>query len=66
MLDPGSDAWKCWDERRAGNISGKDFAEMRTKLSRSFSVCMSVGTASTATGLADVLGLGLPDVQLGL
>ena len=59
-LGSGSDAWKYWDERRAGNISGKDWGEMETGIARSFGVCMTMGTASTMTALADVMGLCLP------
>ncbi len=59
-LGSGSDAWKYWDERRAGNITEKDWGEMQAGLNRSFGVCMTMGTASTMTGLADVLGLCLP------
>ena len=59
-LGSGSDAWKYWDERRAGNISEKDWMEMQEGLNRSYGVCMTMGTASTMTGLADVLGLCLP------
>ncbi|RTL64377.1 MAG: dihydroxy-acid dehydratase [Hyphomicrobiales bacterium] len=59
-LGSGSDAWKYWDERRAGNLSDKDWEEMQTGLNRSYGVCMTMGTASTMTGLADVLGMSLP------
>ena len=59
-LGSGSDAWKYWDERRAGNISPKDWGEMETGIARSFGVCMTMGTASTMTALADVMGLCLP------
>jgi len=59
-LGSGSDAWKYWDERRAGNISEKDWGEMQTGIARSYGVCMTMGTASTMTGLADVLGMCLP------
>jgi dihydroxy-acid dehydratase len=59
-LGSGSDAFKFWDERRAGNISAKDWGEMETGIARSYGVCMTMGTASTMTGLADVLGLCLP------
>lgn len=60
QLGSGSDAWKYWDERRAGNISEKDWTEMQEGLNRSYGVCMTMGTASTMTGLADVLGMCLP------
>ena len=59
-LGSGSDAWKYWDERRAGTITEKDWTEMQEGLNRSYGVCMTMGTASTMTGLADVLGLSLP------
>jgi len=60
VLGSGSDAWKYWDERRAGNISETDWNEMQMGLNRSYGVCMTMGTASTMTGLADVLGMSLP------
>jgi dihydroxy-acid dehydratase len=59
-LGSGSDAFKYWDERRAGEISAKDWAEMQTGIARSYGVCMTMGTASTMTALADVIGLCLP------
>ena len=59
-LGSGSDAWKFWDERRAGNISDKDWNEMQAGIARSYGVCMTMGTASTMTSLADVLGMCLP------
>ncbi len=34
-LGSGSDAWKYWDERRAGNITEKDWNEMQMGLNRS-------------------------------
>lgn len=60
VLGSGSDAFKYWDERRAGNISDKDWAEMEVGIARSYGVCMTMGTASTMTALADVLGMSLP------
>jgi dihydroxy-acid dehydratase len=59
-LGSGSDAWKYWDERRAGNISAQDWEEMQSGIARSYGVCMTMGTAATMTALADVLGLCLP------
>ncbi len=60
VLGSGSDAFKYWDERRAGNISDKDWLEMEVGIARSPGVCMTMGTASTMTGLADALGLCIP------
>jgi dihydroxy-acid dehydratase len=59
-LGSGSDAWKYWDERRAGTISEKQWNEMQTGIARSYGVCMTMGTAATMTGLADALGMTLP------
>ncbi len=60
VLGSGSDAFKYWDERRAGNISEKDWAEMEVGIARSYGVCMTMGTAATMTALADALGMSLP------
>jgi dihydroxy-acid dehydratase len=60
VLGSGSDAFKYWDERRAGNISDRDWGEMEVGIARSPGVCMTMGTASTMTGLADTLGLCIP------
>jgi dihydroxy-acid dehydratase len=60
QLGSGSDAFKYWDERRAGNISDKDWLEMEVGIARSPGVCMTMGTASTMTGLADAVGLCIP------
>ncbi len=59
-LGSGSDAWKYWDERRAGNIDAKAWEEMEQGIARSYGVCMTMGTAATMTALADVLGMTLP------
>jgi dihydroxy-acid dehydratase len=60
VLGSGSDAFKYWDERRAGAISEADWSEMENGIARSYGVCMTMGTASTMTALADVLGMTLP------
>jgi len=60
VLGSGSDAFKYWDERRAGTISDKDWSEMEVGIARSYGVCMTMGTASTMTALADTLGMTLP------
>ena len=59
-LGSGSDLWKYWDEQRAGTISADDWAEMETGLARSPGHCMTMGTASTMTSAAEVLGMTLP------
>lgn len=59
-LGSGSDAWKYWDERRAGAIDEKAWNEIEGGIARSFGHCMTMGTASTMTAIADALGMTLP------
>ncbi|MFK3780539.1 L-arabinonate dehydratase [Agrobacterium sp. NPDC089420] len=60
VLGSGSDAWKYWDERRAGNVSDDEWRGLQGGIARSAGVCMTMGTASTMTAIADALGLTLP------
>ena len=60
QLGSGSAVWKYWDERRAGNISEKEWYDMQTGVNRSYGVCMTMGTAATMTGITDMLGMCLP------
>src|SRR5215216_2807272 len=60
ILGSGSDIWKYWDEKRAGNISEDEWGEMEAGIARSDGVCMTMGTAMTMTSLTEVLGLALP------
>ena len=60
VLGSGSDGFKYWDERRAGNITAQAWDEMEVGIARSYGVCMTMGTASTMTALADILGMTLP------
>jgi len=59
-LGSGADAWKYWDEKRAGNISETEWAEIENGISRSFGTCMVMGTAATMMAIAEALGLALP------
>ncbi len=59
-LGSGSDTWKYWDERRAGNISDQDWVEVEGGIARSYGHCMTMGTASTMTSIAEALGMTLP------
>ncbi|RJE85060.1 L-arabinonate dehydratase [Paracoccus onubensis] len=59
-LGSGSDAWKYWDERRAGNIDEKEWEGLQGGIARSAGVCMTMGTASTMTAITDAMGLTLP------
>lgn len=59
-LGSGSDAWKFWDERRAGNIDTAAWQEIEGGIARSYGHCMTMGTASTMTAIAEALGMTLP------
>src|SRR6186713_996445 len=60
ILGSGSDAWKYWDERRAGKISYKDWVDVEAGIARSYGTCMTMGTASTMTAIAESIGMTLP------
>jgi dihydroxy-acid dehydratase len=59
QLGSGSDAWKFWDERRAGNINQQEWQELEAGIARSHGHCMTMGTASTMTAIAEALGMSL-------
>ena len=60
VLGSGSDAWKYWDERRAGNITDADWVNVEAGIARSYGTCMTMGTASTMTAIAEAIGMTLP------
>jgi dihydroxy-acid dehydratase len=60
VLGSGSDAWKFWDERRAGRISEAQWAEVEAGIARSHGTCMTMGTAATMMGIAEAIGMTLP------
>ncbi|KJF74862.1 L-arabinonate dehydratase [Agrobacterium arsenijevicii] len=60
VLGSGSDAWKYWDERRAGNVTDEEWRGVQGGIARSAGVCMTMGTASTMTAITDALGITLP------
>ncbi|WP_419247675.1 L-arabinonate dehydratase [Roseibium aggregatum] len=60
ILGSGSDAWKYWDERRAGQITDEEWIGIQGGIARSVGTCMTMGTASTMTAITDALGLTLP------
>ena len=59
-LGSGSDVWKYWDEKRAGNITEDDWNEIEGGIARSFGTCMVMGTAATMMSIAEAMGLALP------
>ena len=62
-LGSGSDAWKYWDELRAGHITERDWQQIEEGISRSPGTCMTMGTASTMTGIIETLGFSLPSAS---
>jgi len=60
VLGSGSDAWKYWDERRAGKISAEDWVDVEAGIARSYGTCMTMGTAATMMAMAESLGMALP------
>jgi dihydroxy-acid dehydratase len=60
VLGSGSDAWKFWDDRRAGLISREQWTEIEGGIARSYGHCMTMGTASTMTAIAEAIGMSLP------
>ena len=59
-LGSGTDSWRYWAERRAGNISADEWCEIEDCVARSAGHCMTMGTASTMTSIAEALGMTLP------
>ena len=59
-LGSGTDAFKYWAERRAGNVTDEQWGELEEGMARSAGTCMTMGTASTMTSIAEVLGFSLP------
>ncbi len=59
-LGSGTDLWKKWDERRAGRMDDKQWHELEGAIARGPGHCMTMGTASTMTSLAEALGMTLP------
>uniref|UniRef100_A0A2A4ZAN3 Dihydroxy-acid dehydratase n=1 Tax=OCS116 cluster bacterium TaxID=2030921 RepID=A0A2A4ZAN3_9PROT len=60
VLGSGTDGFKYWDERRAGNISKQEWQGIEGGIARSYGHCMTMGTASTMTAIAEGFGFCLP------
>jgi dihydroxy-acid dehydratase len=59
-LGSGSDVWKYWADYRAGAVGEETIRELEDGIARSPGHCMTMGTASTMTALAETLGMTLP------
>jgi dihydroxy-acid dehydratase len=60
VLGSGTDAFRYWDERRAGTLSQAQWLGVEGGIARSHGHCMTMGTASTMTAIAEALGLTMP------
>src|SRR5438270_11753927 len=58
-LGSGSDVWKYWAEKRAGNITDQQWLEIEEGIARSPGYCMTMVTVSTMTSAAEALGFTL-------
>lgn len=63
VLGSGSDAWKYWDELRAGTITEADWDEIESGIARSYGTCMTMGTAASMMAVAEALGFTLPNAS---
>ena len=59
-LGSGTDVWKYWDQRRAGQLDAQSWEEIENGIARSPGTCMTMGTAATMMSLAEALGFCLP------
>jgi dihydroxy-acid dehydratase len=59
-LGSGTDGWRLWADKRAGQITDEEFCEAESCMSRSAGHCMVMGTASTMASMAEALGMTLP------
>lgn len=60
-LGSGSDVWKYWAERSAGNLCDGDWNDIEDCIGRSAGTCMTMGTASTMACIAEALGMTMPN-----
>ncbi|MCA9057927.1 MAG: dihydroxy-acid dehydratase, partial [Planctomycetaceae bacterium] len=60
QLASGSDVWKYWAERGAGRLSCEAWCQLEDYIAASPGHCMTMGTASTMTAIAEALGMALP------
>jgi dihydroxy-acid dehydratase len=60
QVGSGTDVRKFWAERCAGTITEEEWQSLEDGIARSPGFCMTMGTASTMTAMAEALGLTLP------
>ncbi len=60
VLGSGSDMWRYWADKQAGLVDDAEMSGVEEGIARSPGHCMTMGTASTMTSVAEVLGMTLP------
>ena len=60
ILGSGSDVWKYWADREAGEVDDKTWFGLEDGIARSAGTCMTMGTAATMMSLTEALGMSLP------
>jgi dihydroxy-acid dehydratase len=60
VLGSGTDVWRYWADKRAGLVGESVMRDLEEGIARSPGHCMTMGTASTMTSAAEVLGMTLP------
>lgn len=53
----GTHTKKYWDELRSGKITGEDWVDLESRMTRSAGTCNTMGTASTMTSIVDAMGM---------
>lgn len=59
-IGTGTDLWRLWDLRRAGELSDERWADLERALTLGKGTCNTMGTASTMGALCEALGLAWP------
>lgn len=59
-IGTGTDLWRAWDKRRAGELSDEQWSEFETALTLGKGTCNTMGTASTMGILCETLGVAWP------
>ena len=59
-LGSGTTLWRMFDERRAGSVSDRQWAQLETCLGAGTGACNTMGTASTMAIMAEALGMTVP------
>jgi len=59
-IGSGTDLWRFSEDLNAGKMTLQEFTEAESCMHRSAGHCMSMGTASTMSGMSESLGLSLP------